>query len=261
MVLVFAEFSPTTLKCVNLVGHALKPPGKQIKNTLSKLDLQMYASKVQIFEHIVELFKKSKLESSAHATGAIDFVEFLADRLLECDVTNQVADDVVPEIRRLARILQLLEMIASSSVPLASANLNAKGMYNNICKLVYSIVRYSDLTDATLQTYLTKLNELLKSSVAITEKEKVEIVRALNMEKGHWFKCPNGHHYAIGECGGAMEESKCNECGARIGGGNHQLLENNAHSSEMDGSSHAAWSEAANLANYGNLQQMFGEWR
>lgn len=38
---------------------------------------------------------------------------------------------------------------------------------------------------------------------------------------GHWFKCPNGHYFAIGDCGGAMETSKCPDCGAKIGGANH----------------------------------------
>lgn len=39
----------------------------------------------------------------------------------------------------------------------------------------------------------------------------------------HWFECPNGHPYFIGECGGAMQESRCIECGAVVGGGSHQL--------------------------------------
>ena len=39
----------------------------------------------------------------------------------------------------------------------------------------------------------------------------------------HWFECPNGHPYFIGECGGAMETSSCPECGATVGGNHHQL--------------------------------------
>ena len=33
--------------------------------------------------------------------------------------------------------------------------------------------------------------------------ERSQIVKAMGMGLGHWFKCPNGHVYAIGECGGA----------------------------------------------------------
>jgi hypothetical protein len=37
-------------------------------------------------------------------------------------------------------------------------------------------------------------------------------------KKGAIYACPNGHLYAIGDCGGAMERSVCPECGAAIGG-------------------------------------------
>jgi len=44
---------------------------------------------------------------------------------------------------------------------------------------------------------------------------------------GHWYTCPNSHIFSIGECGGAMQASWCNECGEAIGGGNHMLLGTN----------------------------------
>ncbi len=48
-----------------------------------------------------------------------------------------------------------------------------------------------------------------------------------------------------------MEESKCPECGAKIGGQNHGLNSGNAVAGEMDGARFAAWSEEANnMANF-----------
>ena len=44
---------------------------------------------------------------------------------------------------------------------------------------------------------------------------------------GHWYTCKNNHVYTIGECGGAMQESKCPECGEIVGGGNHTLASGN----------------------------------
>ena len=78
----------------------------------------------------------------------------------------------------------------------------------------------------------------------------------MNLKPGHWFKCPQGHIYVITECGGAMEKSMCPDCGAMIGGENHDLVEDNQLASEMDGAKHPAWSEHANLANYGNLDEI-----
>ncbi|KAF9905305.1 hypothetical protein EC991_001853 [Linnemannia zychae] len=71
----------------------------------------------------------------------------------------------------------------------------------------------------------------------LTEEERVEIFRAVSahmLGSGHWYRCPNGHQYVIGECGMAMEEASCPECGARIGGGHHALLRSNAPDTEME---------------------------
>eukprot|EP00347_Sterkiella_histriomuscorum_P002994 403366003 len=67
------------------------------------------------------------------------------------------------------------------------------------------------------------------------------VIKALNLGPGHYYKCPNGHYYAIGDCGGAMEVSKCPDCGATIGGSNHALVQGNQHAGEFDNSSRAAW--------------------
>lgn len=63
-----------------------------------------------------------------------------------------------------------------------------------------------------------------------------EVVAAMNVVDGynyggswasHWFQCSNGHPFFIGECGGAMQVSKCFECGQPIGGEGHVLLPSN----------------------------------
>lgn len=38
------------------------------------------------------------------------------------------------------------------------------------------------------------------------------IIKAVGLERGAWNKCPNGHLYVIGECGGAMQHSRCPDC-------------------------------------------------
>ena len=45
---------------------------------------------------------------------------------------------------------------------------------------------------------------------------------------GHAFTCPNGHTYFIGECAGAMQASRCPECGSAIGGSQHRLAAGNS---------------------------------
>ena len=50
-----------------------------------------------------------------------------------------------------------------------------------------------------------------------------------------------GHIYAIGECGQAMEESKCPECKSSIGGQSHQLNATNTWAPEMDNAEVPIW--------------------
>jgi len=119
--------------------------------------------------------------------------------------------------------------------------------------LIKSTLPYSHI-EKTVNKCFEKLRPLF-SGLQITNDEKVMILKAMQLEQGHWYKCKNGHVYCITECGGAMEESKCPECGARIGGANHALLGDNAVATEMDGARHAAWSEQNNLANF-NLNNL-----
>ncbi|KAK7994415.1 hypothetical protein PG991_016003 [Apiospora marii] len=51
---------------------------------------------------------------------------------------------------------------------------------------------------------------------------------------GHWYKCRNGHIFAIGECGMPMELARCPECRAPIGGQHHQLVEGASRATEME---------------------------
>ncbi len=65
-----------------------------------------------------------------------------------------------------------------------------------------------------------KLKNVLKDNNIAFKKM---ISEAIGLSSGHWYECPNGHPYAIGECGGAMEKSVCPECKAEIGGLSHNL--------------------------------------
>ncbi|XP_028413342.1 NFX1-type zinc finger-containing protein 1-like [Dendronephthya gigantea] len=118
------------------------------------------------------------------------------------------------------------------------------------------------LTEKTKQTCTRRLKTITKNNAlgvkytTVTEEERNLIVKAVGLSKGHWFKCPKGHIYCIGECGGATEESQCPECRSRIGGTQHRLLPDNSLAPEMDGASHAAWSDTANNMGNWNLNNL-----
>ena len=109
-----------------------------------------------------------------------------------------------------------------------------------IDQLLAPTVVFTDDVDKKMSSLL---QECLKhcSGLGITNAERITILQAMGSVSGHWYKCPNGHIYYIGDCGGATQLSRCNECGAAIGGGSHRLVSGNAHAPEMDGSAAAAW--------------------
>ncbi|KAI6041108.1 hypothetical protein EDC04DRAFT_2566184 [Pisolithus marmoratus] len=65
--------------------------------------------------------------------------------------------------------------------------------------------------------------------------ERMEIIKAFDfVVAGHFYRCPNGHTFVIGNCGSAMQTSTCPECGSAIGGNSCQLLESNSRATEYE---------------------------
>ena len=56
---------------------------------------------------------------------------------------------------------------------------------------------------------------------------------ALGMGAGHWFKCPKGHFYVIGDCGGAQATGRCPDCNEQVGGQSYRLASGNAHAGNL----------------------------
>jgi len=86
-------------------------------------------------------------------------------------------------------------------------------------------------------------SELTRLSTEAQQRRIEEIQAALRLvlpNSSHWFRCSNGHYYAIGECGGAMEESRCPDCGELIGGTQHTLAASSRPAFEL-GSRGSQW--------------------
>ena len=178
-------------------------------------------------------------------------------------LSDQQLSDIESELQRLMCVVRLCDLefkIVTKKCTISSLD---RSKLDQIAFQVFKIqcdgLKLTPEIEEQVGALIAHFNK--KYSVSgLTKAERVEIVKAIGLARGHWFKCPNGHVYCIGECGGATEIAKCPECGAKIGGTNHQLLQDNQLAREMDGASYAAWSTAANLANFdpNELQQQFG---
>ncbi|XP_009891810.1 PREDICTED: LOW QUALITY PROTEIN: NFX1-type zinc finger-containing protein 1 [Charadrius vociferus] len=169
--------------------------------------------------------------------------------------TGQELSDLQAELQRLTYLLNLLARCEGARGTIAPA-LAAK--IASVRQILEGTKKFTQEDEAAVKADLEWLCKALPvSGLGISEVERVQIVNAVGCPRGHWFKCQNGHIYVIGECGGAMERSKCPECHEVIGGTNHTLESTNRLASEMDGATHPAWSDTANnLLNFQELRQL-----
>ncbi|KAF2275492.1 uncharacterized protein EI97DRAFT_475520 [Westerdykella ornata] len=60
----------------------------------------------------------------------------------------------------------------------------------------------------------------------VTSEERRAVLAAMTRELGrgtaHWYTCANGHPFAVGGCGMPMEQTRCPQCGANVGGRDHR---------------------------------------
>ncbi|XP_011410018.1 PREDICTED: NFX1-type zinc finger-containing protein 1-like [Amphimedon queenslandica] len=171
---------------------------------------------------------------------------------LQC-LPQQVISDIQCEIRRFHFLRKFYEV----HIKPKSSLVHYKWMTYMYKKQIeeLSLTSYKPNLKMTEEIYKENCESLSRfcrenNLDAPTPEEIRQIVAAIGGRKGAWYKCPNGHYYHIGECGGAMQVGKCIECDAQVGGSHHRLLDDNQHAGEIDDSRFAAWGQEANLNNY-----------
>ena len=228
------------------------------KRALKSIDPdQQYALKVQldIVERVLEMIEKSLVGfQTKHGSNAPMKTELFqvilskASRVLKSAFQRQLFSEeeynnFVAEMERLSLIRAFFLLRSVPNYENNAAIGNEKKQIEKL--LLYTVAKIDSSTKTEIQNVLKVIGSdpsIQSIGLGIDDVERQQILKAMGMGKGHWFKCPNGHIYAIGDCGGAMQESFCIECKAPIGGGRHSLRADNALAGEMDGATHPAWS-------------------
>ena len=202
-------------------------------------------NQIAFLERIEKLSRADESKKDRDSTIYLKYIEEILKWCLKEHKSLQQAQDADLELQRL--FLYNAVIYTSSRVP--ARELNENSILSKYLELLRSGARISH---GKIKEMHTEIKAICKkySVDGLTAEEKQMIIEAIKLPAGHWYKCPNGHVYAIGDCGGAMEEGKCAECKETIGGTRHTLAQGNAHAGEFDGSRHAAWSEGANLENF-----------
>lgn len=202
-------------------------------------------NQVKFVEMIINVLKKMtefRRSSSYSFDEILPHLSAISKVCLSNNISVQQMKDVHLELQRLTLLAEVMATEMSSH----------GDSLTNLETIRSELISGKKVAENRLQKLGDELNSIRKriGLGAITAEEKNMIIKAVGLSSGHWYKCKNGHVYAIGECGGAMQESKCPECNETIGGRNHALATGNQHAAEFDGSRYAAWSDAANMNNF-----------
>jgi ferritin len=213
-------------------------------NVLSITDTATLRVQTEIFSQVVECYRNTYThltrESKDKIISHMDMLLHVV-RKRGKKISGQEIDDINMEIQRFHRVCQLHRLKSETEYRISCNDPEVKIGYEAAHRIAYTIEKYSAESDEELRNALENLSKVMNSAVKITDAERKEIVRAMGYKQGHWCKCPNGHIYITTECGGAVETSRCNECGEEIGGGRHRLLPTNSVATEMDGATRPAW--------------------
>ncbi|XP_057892164.1 NFX1-type zinc finger-containing protein 1 isoform X1 [Melospiza georgiana] len=226
--------SPLSTKSIGLIENLLNFYKRvaDLTNSLNKIDENEKTGLIKRLDEVQEWLDKPRIS-----------------------FTDQELTDLQSEMQRLTYLLSLLERCKATS-RVMPAGIAAE--INSAREILEGTKKFTEEDEAAVKAHLKKINASLPmSGLGISEAERVQIVSAIGCPRGHWFKCKNGHIYVIGECGGAMETSRCPECHEVIGGTNHTLESSNRLAPEMDGATHAAWSDVANnMLNFEELRRL-----
>jgi hypothetical protein len=115
---------------------------------------------------------------------------------------EQQIKDIQAELQRIRRLIYI-ETLAFSLKSQVFGRILEASEQEGIDSMQYLTKKAGPFTEADLQNFdsLVKKFEHLNNlpGLGITERERVAIVSALNMSRGHWYVCPKGHPYVITE--------------------------------------------------------------
>ncbi|KAK5640473.1 hypothetical protein RI129_011284 [Pyrocoelia pectoralis] len=204
---------------VNDLKNSTQLVYKGRKITLNSSVSRIYLSKMQILENIVKIFTTTQLRFQTVVDVAIEHMNFLLGFLSRQEnmMTKQEISDFRRETNRFSRKLQLLKITENSDLfkVLIEQNSLNKKLYETVYDYLSSTCIFNDSLDEELGS---KIDDLSKQFGTLFKRyEQQQAAQAMKMVQGCWFKCTNGHYYAVGGCGSAVQAGKCIECGVAVG--------------------------------------------
>lgn len=114
----------------------------------------------------------------------------------------QQINDIENELARIRRLIYIEALIRSlkPQITARSLKLEEQDGLDTMRRLTKKTGPFTEPDKQQFDVLVKKLQHMNNlPGLGITEKERTAIVSALNLSKGHWYRCPNGHPYVITE--------------------------------------------------------------
>ncbi|KAF1946092.1 NFX1-type zinc finger-containing protein 1 [Clathrospora elynae] len=214
------------------------------------LELKMRCLVLEDNFHIARAVKLKNLKSTLPLNFGGDPPDRKTEQFLQdC---KKLADDCIAEsLPRLAveatlYYARIAQVFASSGLAKDADRARATGYCNTAKELLrkadqlceHSFRDQDILRQATVNA-LAMLDKEFYESVSEEEMHAIKLAMVsgrggIATHSGHWYNCANGHPFAVGECGMPMEEARCPECGAPVGGQNHVAVAGVSRATQME---------------------------
>ena len=103
------------------------------------------------------------------------------------------------ELKRIHRVINFETLVAELPQTLKA---HEQEIFDSMQHLLQKSGPFTDSDRRTFDDLVKKFRDLINlPGLGITEHERKDIVSALNLSKGRWHVCPNGHPYLITEVG------------------------------------------------------------
>nr|XP_042717233.1 NFX1-type zinc finger-containing protein 1-like [Chrysemys picta bellii] len=201
---------------------------RSILNTVSRQSLLDLENSLNFFASLSRLKQQAKKCTAARERNLkrkIEAVEHWIGRNRHAFTAQQLRE-CRNEIKRISYLGNIFERLSGYENKQASPE--ALALANEAIGVLQRQDPFTQSREESLQRVLEKIDEWLPAAgLQLSEAERVMVTEAMQFGRGHWYRCPQGHLYTIGECGRPMQQSTCPECGATIGGQNHALTRDN----------------------------------
>ncbi|GAA5948709.1 hypothetical protein JCM3765_004981 [Sporobolomyces pararoseus] len=247
-------------------ASGIAPPITDIKLQISHawLTLDVRSTLASVAAQLAEVVRKNRSERSPTHQAFFNLATFIyKSSIRDVKLTIDGAEDRQSGRLMIEGHLRLLQLLLSYNTFLARAQLLYGSASEDAVRKSIESSRQQALSefDLTVENFVSdqpnnkgwideeiwphraKINEQWSTVFRriggtvyepVTEDELKLIIKSQDFSiSSHWYTCPEGHPYAIADCGGAAMEARCGECGATIGGSGHRVASGNRHDERM----------------------------